>query len=151
MGSMAQATSPSPNLAGDHVATTVSRFRLYLLRAVYLFVVVGLGDMLLPKLLNPVKDWDYPWSVITCMLTAFWLLTMLGLRYPIRMLPILFWEIVWKTLWLAMVALPQWRSGHMDQAVQGNVFACATVVLFYLAVPWGHVFERYVKARGDRW
>jgi hypothetical protein len=142
--------SSGPSIARADAMPAVSRFRLYLLRAAYLLVIIGLGSLILPELFNR-AHWDYPWGVINCMLTAFWLLTILGLRYPIGMLPIVFWEIIWKTLWLALVALPQWRSGHMDEAVKGNVFACAPVVLFYIAVPWRYVIARYLKAAGDRW
>jgi hypothetical protein len=141
----------APGIARTTAMPDISRFRLYLLRAAYLLVNVGLGSLILPELPNHATQWDYPWGVINCMLAAFWLLTILGLRYPIGMLPIVFWEIIWKTLWLALVAFPQWRSSHMDEAVKGNVFACAPVVLFYIAVPWRYVIARYVKAAGDRW
>jgi hypothetical protein len=142
--------SSSPIIARANVAPPVSRVRLYLLRAAYLLVIVGLGNMVLPELSRS-SHWDYPWGVINCMLIAFWLLSILGLRYPIGMLPVVFWEILWKTFWLALVAFPQWRAGHMDDAVMGNVFACATVVLFYIAVPWRYVLARYVRTPSERW
>lgn len=65
----------------------------------------------------------------------------LGLRYPLKMLPILLWEMVWKTTWLAVVALPRWLSGRMDAATTANTFASMFVVLVVLTVPWRYVFD----------
>jgi hypothetical protein len=129
----------------------VSVFRLYILRAMYLFIVVGLGVFLWPEILNPERHWALAQGESTCMLAAFSLLCMLGLRYPMQMLPVLLWETVWKTLWLLLVPFPQWRAGHIDKALQPTVFACSMVILVYLAIPWGYIYSRYVKAHGDRW
>jgi hypothetical protein len=129
----------------------VSVFRLYVLRAMYLFIVVGLGIFLWPEILNPERHWALAQGESTCMLAAFSLLCLLGLRYPLQMLPVLLWETVWKTLWLLLVPFPQWRAGHIDEALQPTVFACSMVILVYLAIPWGYIYSRYVKAHGDRW
>jgi hypothetical protein len=129
----------------------VSLFRLYVLRAMYLFIVVGLGVYLWPDVLDPQKHWELMQGQASCMLAAFSLLCVLGLRYPLQMLPVLLWEVTWKTLWLAIVALPQWRAGHLDEAMKATIFAVSLVVLVYLAIPWPYVFTHYVKARGERW
>lgn len=129
----------------------VSVFRLYVLRAMYLFIVVGLGVFLWPEILNPERHWALAQGESTCMLAAFSLLCLLGLRYPLQMLPVLLWETVWKTLWLLLVPFPQWRAGHIDETLQPTVFACSMVILVYLAIPWGYIYSRYVKAHGDRW
>ena len=67
------------------------------------------------------------------------------------MLPVLLWEVTWKTMWLALVPLPQWMAGHVDAAIQPSVFACSMVVLVYLAIPWGYVWRHYVRASGTPW
>ena len=90
-------------------------------------------------------------GIVTCVLASFWFLCLLGLRYPLAMLPVLFWELIWKTLWLGIVALPQWLAGHIDESIVPNIIACSIVVLVYIAMPWTYVFAHYVKAPGDRW
>lgn len=129
----------------------VSLVRLYVLRALYLFIVVGLGTQIWPSILNPDRHWDLLQGIVTCVLASFWFLCLLGLRYPLKMLPVLFWELIWKTLWLGIVALPQWLAGHIDASIVPNLYACSLVVLVYIAMPWSYVFAHYVKAPGDRW
>ncbi|MDR3428192.1 hypothetical protein [Silvimonas sp.] len=132
-------------------ANEVSLLRLYLLRAMYLLVVVGLGAVVWPGILQQHKQWELMQGIVTCMLAAFSLLAALGLRYPLKMLPVLLWELLWKTLWLALVPLPQWRAGHVDEAIVGNIFACSMVVLVYISIPWRYVFVHYLKNPGERW
>ncbi|MDE8344079.1 MAG: hypothetical protein POG24_09700 [Acidocella sp.] len=67
------------------------------------------------------------------------------------MLPVLLWEILWKTMWLSLVPLPQWLAGRVDPAIMSGVFACSMVVLVYLAVPWGYVWINYARAPSERW
>ncbi len=129
----------------------VSLFRLYVLRAMYLLIVVGLGASLWPGVLHDHRQWGLMEGIASCTLAAFSLLCLLGLRYPLRMLPILLWEVTWKTLWLILVPLPQWRAGHVDEAIKPTIFAVSMVALVYLAVPWGYVFANYVRRPGDRW
>jgi hypothetical protein len=129
----------------------VSLVRLYVLRALYLFIVVGLGTQIFPSIFDPERHWDLSQGIIWSVLASFWLLCLLGLRYPLQMLPVLFWELIWKTLWLGIVALPQWHSGHIDPSIVPNIYACLIVVLVYIAMPWSYVFAHYVKAPGDRW
>ena len=71
----------------------VSTFRLYLLRAMYVFMAVGLAIFELPALLHP-ENLSPQDSVIVSVLGAFALLAVLGIRYPIKMLPLLFFELL---------------------------------------------------------
>ena len=94
----------------------VSTFRLYLLRAMYVFTVVGLAIVKLPALLHPatLSPGD---SVVLSVLGATALLTVLGIRYPIKMLPLLFFEFVWKSIWILVFGLPLLLSGGLDPNV----------------------------------
>jgi 3-hydroxybutyryl-CoA dehydrogenase len=44
------------------------------------------------------------------------LLALLGLRDPVRLLPVLLFETGWKVLWLSLVALPRAVAGDVDPA-----------------------------------
>ncbi len=114
-----------------------------LLRAVYLLIVVGLASVIWPHILLGTGDWSYAPSVVKSMLGAFSLLAFIGLRHPLQMLPILFWEVAWKTLWLLIVALPRWRSGTLEGDFAGAAFDCSLVVIVIVAIPWRYVLRCY--------
>jgi hypothetical protein len=119
-------------------ANEVSLIRLYLLRAMYLLIVVGLGIVIWPGVIQHDKPWGLMQGVVNCMLAAFSALCLLGLRYPLQMLPLLLWELAWKSIWLLVVALPLWSSGQMDAAT-------------WSTIPWRYVFAHYLRKPGDRW
>ena len=129
----------------------VSLFRLYLLRALYLLIIVGLGIVIWPGIIHHEKPWEPMEGVVACMLAAFSALSVLGLRYPLQMLPLLLWELVWKTIWLIVVAVPQWSVGTMDEATRSIAVAVLGVVIIPFVIPWRYVFTHYVKELGDRW
>jgi len=129
----------------------VSLSRLYVLRGLYLLIVVGLGLAAVPGIVRHAGQREFAQGIVDCMLLAFWGLCMVGLRHPLLMLPVLLWELVWKVLWLGMVAWPAWRGGTMSPDVAANTFACAFVILVPLALPWGYVWRHYVRGAGDPW
>ncbi len=127
----------------------VSLLRLYVLRATYLLLIVGLGLMILPALIGhePMAR-----GVIPSLLGAGWLLAFFGLRYPLQMLPSLMFEFVWKAIWLFDYGLPQWSAGKFPPTFSDDFQAIvAGVILMPIVIPWGYVYRRYIKAAGDRW
>ncbi len=131
--------------------TEVSFIRLGFLRAGYLLLVVGVGLTVWPEILDPAAHWEAMRGVVVCMLGALCALSVLGLRNPLRMLPVLFFEMAWKALWLLRVALPAWQAGRMNAAMGDLVFACSIAVVFPLVIPWAYVWREYVARKGDPW
>lgn len=130
----------------------LSTFRLYLLRATYLLIVIGLGRDVWPALLNHPPSWTLWHGVGVSLLAAVTLLAALGIRYPVRMLPLLLFELVWKSIWLVAIALPLWAAGQIDAGKAETILACGLgLVIFPLVIPWPHVLAEYVRKPGDRW
>ena len=127
----------------------VSLVYLYLLRAVYLIIGVGLALTIWPQWMHPPST--LAWGVVRSMLTAFSLMSLLGIRYPLKMLPVLFWELAWKSIWLIAVALPLWLAHRVDADTADTIQACLMVVIVPIAMPWRYVFANYIVQRGDRW
>ena len=138
---------------GEGIAgrTEVSLWRLYALRATYLLLIVGLGIDVWPGIIHHEKPWGLMLGVVQCVLAAVSLLALLGIRYPLQMLPLLFFETVWKSIWLIVVAIPLWSAQQMDAKTWETAVACLMGVIFPIVIPWRYVAANYVMRRGDRW
>ena len=124
----------------------VSTFRLYLLRIGYLVTVVLVGINAWPALINHQGPWDAFVGAGWCLYAAMSMLAVLGIRYPLKMLPLLFHQMLYKTLWVIAIAIPTWP------AMLGGAKAMAIgIVIDLIVIPWPYVFQHYVKERGDRW
>jgi hypothetical protein len=125
-------------------------YRLNLMRVGYLVMGVGLVVFRWPSLFQA-SSLSVMEGAVVSMLVAMSLLAFLGLRRPLAMLPILVFEVAWKLIWLAAVAVPHLLANDMDAPTE-KLFASVLWVVLPLAVtPWDHVWKRYVKAPGDRW
>ena len=132
--------------------TKVSLFRLYLLRAMYLLIAAGLATTVWPHILSPSNLVAGPNSVIRSLLGALAVISLLGLRYPLQMLPLLLFELLWKVIWVCASAIPMWLGPGLDEYASETLFACLMgVVLVPIAIPWGYVLSHYLRAPGDRW
>jgi hypothetical protein len=132
--------------------TDVSIVRLYLLRAMYALILVGLALMIWPLLLRAPNDLEHMRGVVWSVLTAVSLLAAVGIRYPLKMLPLLLFEVVWKTIWLLAIGLPRWSAGSLTPGMADTFQNCLMgVVLVPLVVPWRYVFSHFAAAKGDRW
>ena len=130
----------------------VSIVRLNLLRAMYLLIVVGLGLTIWPLILDSPRAPEHMQGVVWALLGGLSLLAVLGIRYPLQMLPLLLFELAWKVVWVVAIGLPLWSAGRLDAGTGETLFNCLLgVVLVPLVIPWPYVVARYLKAPGDPW
>ena len=142
------ATQASPAAAASSEGE-VSVVRLYILRATYLLLVVGIGAMIGPEILNHELTSR---GVIAALLAGVWVLAFLGLKYPLQMLPVLLFEFAWKLIWAIAYGLPQWSAGQLPPTFAEDAFNIGFgIILMPFVIPWGYVWRHYVKAPGDRW
>src|SRR5712691_828624 len=126
----------------------VSIFRLYLMRLLYLGNFVFLGLDVWPELIKHVGAWDPVRGVAFSFWAALSALSVLGIRYPLKMLPLLFLQLVYKSIWLIAVYLPLRSAGQSTELTKVMVIG---VVVDLIVIPWPYVLATYVKKRGDRW
>jgi hypothetical protein len=142
------AATVSPSAAAP-VESEVSLARLYVMRPLYLLLIIGGGIQFLPQLIGHEPTAR---GVIPSMLGAMWVLACFGLRYPLQMIPVLLFELLWKTIWLVDYGLPQWRAGVNTTQFTEDFKAIAIFpVIVILVIPWGYVFRHYLKKSGARW
>lgn len=127
----------------------VSLFRLYLLRANYLlWAVAGLFLALPPLIDHGATDR----GMIDSMFAGLWVMGVLGIRYPLQMLPIFLFEFAWKTVWLLAFGLPQWVSGPVTLRLREDLLGIGNgPILFGLIIPWGYVWRHYIGKPAERW
>ncbi len=131
--------------------TEVSMVRLHALRAGYLFITGGLVVTIWPRLVSHGPEWPLMNSVVAAMLGALSLLSLLGLRYPLQMLFVMLFDLLWKIIWLSLVALPLWLSDRLDASSMSTVVDCVVAAVLIPLIPWRYVVARYIRARGAPW
>jgi hypothetical protein len=128
----------------------VSLFRLYLLRVLYAVLALAEGSIQLPLFFH-----HAPWTLNSGMAHSFLLalaiLSIVGVRYPLQMLPLLVYEILWKLTWLVGIALPLWLANQVDADTRKAFFEIAPVIVLIPMIPWRFVFQNYIAKPGDRW
>ena len=130
------------------VSEEASTFRLYLMRLLYLINFALLGHDVWPSIIHHAGAWDPLHGVAFSFWAALSALSGLGLRYPLKMLPLLFLQLFYKVVWLIAVGAPLWSAGQTT----GLLTAMAVgVPIDLVVIPWPYVLTNYVKKPGDRW
>jgi hypothetical protein len=148
---MSLAADAAPRLTGAAPRPSeVSLLRLYALRVTYALMAFVLGSEVWPLLAHH-RPWEIMHGVAVCMLCGVSAIAALGLRYPLKVLPLMFLEIVWKSLWLIFFGLPALQAGPVDANMADTIQACAMGIIFPIVIPWGYVWRHFIAAPGDRW
>jgi hypothetical protein len=129
----------------------IALWRIYLLRAGYLLIAAGMGSQMWSAYLDPHKPWALSHGVMNAMLLSLVLLSLLGLRYPLKMLPLLFWEMAWKAIWLLSIALPAWQGDTMNVDIASTARDCSLIAIFLFIVPWDYIWRHFAVAKSERW
>jgi hypothetical protein len=132
------------------ISGSLSIRRLNLMRVGYAVMAIGLTATKWPVIPNaaslPVFE-----GVVAALLTAMSLLALLGLRYPVKLLPLLIFESAWKLIWLAVVAVPHLVAGDMSAELDRLLSSVSVVVVILAVTPWDYAWKTYVRAPGDPW
>lgn len=123
----------------------VAMWRINAMRFLFLLMALVMGSVVWQQLLFESADWPVARGLAKSMLAALALMSLLGVRYPLQMLPLMLYEIAWKTVWLVAIALRAWLAGKWTNDI-GSLFEdCIGIVIAYFIVPWRYVWARYVK------
>lgn len=139
------------DLSSSHTIREVSLFQLYTLRIAYLIMAGGLGVFIWPSVIRHTNEFAIAQGAQVAMLAGLGAVAALGLRYPVQMLPVLLFEVVWKAIYLIAFAYPVWSAHQVTAAMKEDIKAVSMVVILLPLIPWGHVFRQYIVKRGERW
>lgn len=151
MNSVVESTVPSGEVTSRAGIPELSLFRLYALRAAYLLMAAGLGVYIWPVVLHHTSELATTKGPQFALLAGLGATAALGLRYPVQMLAILLFELIWKAIYLIGFALPLWSAHQINASAAEDIKACLMVVIFIPIIPWRYVFVHYVLKRGERW
>ncbi len=136
-------------VTGDEHGVSIAR--LTVVRIYYLLDFVLLGLYVWPKIIAGAGDWQPLDSVAFSFWAAVSLLSGLGLRYPIAMLPLLLVQLFYKSVWLLAIALPMWLAGQLAQIQEMTRDMIFALVLLIAVIPWRYVVAKFVKRPGEPW
>lgn len=121
------------------------------LKFMYLYTVIGaggfgLGTILMPDLVSslfqmPAQD-PVTFGITGGVYLAFGILSVLGLKSPLKFSPILLLQLLYKVIWLFGVILPLLLKGQLPS----HGFLIAGIFLTYIigdliCIPFKHVFS----------
>ena len=149
MNSVVESRVPSSDLRS--ASTEVPLWRLYTLRLCYLILAGGIGTFFWPSVIHHTSDFAIAEGVRFSLLGGLGLSAVLGIRYPVQMIPMLLFELIWKATYMIFFALPLWSAHRINDAVAADIQSIAMVVIFIPLIPWGYVFRNYIVKHGDRW
>jgi hypothetical protein len=122
----------------------VATWQINAMRFLFLLMAGIMGAMFVwPQLLFESADWDVMRGLAKSMLAALALMSLLGVRYPLQMLPLMLYEIVWKTIWIVLIAGRAWMADKWTPDIEGLFYDCIGIIIAYFIVPWRYVWARY--------
>lgn len=121
----------------------IATWRIIAIRLLFLLMAGVMGSFVWYQLLFESGDWTVTRGLAKSMLAALALLSLLGVRYPIQMLPLMIYEVTWKTVWLLLIALRSWLANKWTPDIEALFTDCIGIVLAYFFMPWRYIWVRY--------
>lgn len=122
----------------------VATWRINAMRFLFLLMALVMGSVVWSQLLFESADWPVARGLAKSMLAALALMSLIGVRYPLQMLPLMLYEIAWKTVWLTLIAGRAWAAGKWNADIESLFIDCIGIVIAFFIVPWRYVWVRYV-------
>jgi hypothetical protein len=87
-----------------------------------------------PGLISHGKPWDPTHGIAVSFWAALSALSGLGIRYPLKMLPLLILQLTYKSVWVLAVGLPLRSAGQLDPVAAELFSVCAIGLVVDLIV-----------------
>jgi hypothetical protein len=107
-----------------------------------------LGAQVWPALITHSGAWDPVKGVAFACWATLSTLAALGLRHPLKMLPLLLFQFLYKSIWIIAIAYPLWSSFRSLELTRVMGYGA---LVDLAVIPWPYVWTNYVKSAGDRW
>jgi hypothetical protein len=135
----------------DRTLHAVAFWRICMLRFLYLLIALSLSSFVWQQLFFESADWPVMRGIAKSMMGAVALLCIVGIFHPLKMLPVLIFEILWKTLWIGAIALPAWLNDRWTDSIESVFFESIGIVVAYAVIPWRYAWLRFVRSDDEPW
>ena len=126
----------------------VPRISIYLLRLLFTLMFLFVTYDSWTHILNHTGPWDNVNAAAWCMWGSYSVISFIGILRPLKMLPIVLFEIVYKIVWLALVAYPLWVKNELiGSPAEGMTRVFLWVLLPIVAMPWRFFFRTYILGK----
>jgi hypothetical protein len=123
----------------------VPRVNIYLLRFLYTLMFVFVSYDSWAHIISHTGMWAVTDAAAWCMWAAFSLISFIGIMKPLKMLPIILFEIIYKVTWLIIVAYPLCVNNKLAGSpaeYTTNVFLLVIMPITFM--PWRYFFRTYI-------
>jgi hypothetical protein len=129
----------------------VALWRVNVIRLIFLLMALIMGSAVWQQLLTGWATMDINRGLAKSMLASLALLALLGVRYPLQMLPLMLYEMAWKTVWIVLIAGRHWLAGTVTPDIEELFYECIGIVIMYFVVPWRYIWARYFVQPTEAW
>lgn len=122
------------------------------LKGMYIFTIIhaggtGLVMILMPSFIRNLFGWPNQDPIVFGFLGSFWvafgLLSILGLRSPLKFTPVLLLQLTYKVVWFIGVIFPIVIAGEFPAYAMGYVlFVIVYIIGDLIAIPFPYVFAK---------
>lgn len=124
----------------------VRPINIYGLRLFYFLMAAFVATDAWKTLFTHEGSWDHVRVIAFCVWASYPTLALLGLIHPLRLLPLMMFTIMYKTIWLAVIAYPLWRAGTLvGSPAEEMTYVFLWTPVLVVVVPWTYVYRQYVK------
>jgi hypothetical protein len=140
------------NLKGEKPVAENNQVRWGWLKFMYIYTIVvsggfGMGMIFFPEVTKSVFAWPVNepivFGIVGSVYVVFGLMSILGLRSPLKFVPILLLQFCYKVIWFVGVVLPLLVSGRFpNYAIPMAVLFTTFIVGDLMAIPFPYVFAK---------
>ena len=128
------------------------KVRMNWLKGMYIYTIVGaggfgLGMIAIPEVLKSMFGWPVTepifLGIVGSVYLAFGILSIFGLRSPVKFVPVLLLQLCYKSIWFIGVILPLLLSAEFPSYAIFTAIIFATYIIGdIIAIPFSYVFAK---------
>jgi hypothetical protein len=126
----------------------VPRINIYCLRILFALMFVFLSYDSWTHIFNHKGVWGVTDAVAWSVWGGYGMISWIGVLRPLKMLPLVLLEIVYKTIWLLVAAYPLWTNNTLAGSpaeYTANVFIFVAIPI--VIMPWRYFFRTYILGK----